>query len=389
MMRSRQTPRLSWASAFRRSRQRARIAFSLIVVFLVAQLVWWLVFQRNSIEDSMIRTTVAWARDARMAQNLLEIAPSAQRPALRQKLRLEYPHLNLDANPVLVNASVARAYYDRQTGFLRMFTYEGPFFILVILGGLYVVALSLRSDQELRRRQQNFLMAATHEFRTPITTLRLLIETAQYRELPREKQLDYLGRMELELRRLQDVSERVLATARLEQGAGSNDREVRDLGRVVIELIEAQRPMLEARGARISLEAWDVPLPVAVDAAAFSIVLGNLLDNAVKYSTDPEKPILVKLGTRSGAAFVSVEDRGIGISPREVPQIFDQFYRVGNELTRDARGLGLGLYLVKSITELLGGRVHCEPLKHGTRFTVSLPMVARERATLEPAPRTT
>jgi signal transduction histidine kinase len=254
---------------------------------------------------------------------------------------------------------------------------------------LYVVALSLRSDQELRRRQQNFLMAATHEFRTPITTLRLLIETAQYRELPREKQLEYLGRMELELRRLQDVSERVLATARLEQGAGSNEREVRDLGQVALELIEAQRPLLEARGARVTLESWDGPLPVLVDPAAFSIVLGNLLDNAVKYSPDPEKPILIRFGTQSGFAFISVEDRGIGISRREVPHIFDQFYRVGNELTRDARGLGLGLYLVKSITELLGGRVRCEPLDHGTRFTVSLPLVAREHAALEPAARTT
>jgi signal transduction histidine kinase len=195
--------------------------------------------------------------------------------------------------------------------------------------------------------------------------------------------------MELELRRLQDVSERVLATARLEQGVGSNEREVRDLRRIALELIETQRPLLEARGARITLEESDAPLPVLIDPAAFSIVLGNLLDNAVKYSSTPEKPILVKLGTQSGFALVSVEDRGIGISPREVPHIFDQFYRVGDELTRDARGLGLGLYLVKSITELLGGRVRCEPLNHGTRFTVSLPMVTREKMALEPAAQTT
>lgn len=363
------------------------MAFSLIVVFLVAQLVWWLVFQRNSIEDSMMRTTVAWARDARMAQNLLEIAPESQKPALRQKLRLEYPHLDLDANPVGVNASVARAYTARQKGYLRMFTFEGPFFILVILGGLWVVASSLRSDQELRRRQQNFLMAATHEFRTPISTLRLLIETAQYRELSRAAQLEYLGRMELELRRLQDVSERVLATARLEQGEPSSQRQVRDLRRVVTELIESQRSALEARGARITLESGEVPLPVLIDPGAFGIVLGNLLDNAVKYSPGDEKPVLVEIDARPGFAVLVVEDRGIGISPNEVPHIFDQFYRVGNELTRDARGLGLGLYLVKSITELLGGRVRCEPMQHGTRFTVSLPLVAQESPEFDPAPR--
>jgi signal transduction histidine kinase len=194
--------------------------------------------------------------------------------------------------------------------------------------------------------------------------------------------------MELELRRLQDVSERVLATARLEQGVGQGEREIRDLRGIVVDLIEAQRLVLEARGARITLEKWGAPLPVLIDPAAFGIVLGNLLDNAVKYSTNEEKPILVRLGLQSGFASVSVEDRGIGISPSEVPHIFDQFYRVGNELTRDARGLGLGLYLVKSITELLGGRVECQPLEHGTRFTVSLPLAALETVNLEPTPRT-
>lgn len=334
----------------------------------------------------MMRTTVAWARDARMAQSLLEIAPDAQRPALREKLHLEYPHLNLDVNPVSVDAGAARTYTSKQKGYLRMFTYEGPFFILVILGGLWVVALSLRSDQELRRRQQNFLMAATHEFRTPISTLRLLIETAQYRELSRSQQLEYLGRMELELRRLQDVSERVLATARLEQGVASGEREVLDLGRVVRNLVEAQRGALEARGARVMLEPWDAPLPVMIDPGAFGIVVGNLLDNAVKYSPTDQKPVMVRLETRSGFALVSVEDRGVGIGPNEVPHIFDQFYRVGNELTRDARGLGLGLYLVKSVTELLGGRVRCEPLEVGTRFTVSLPLAAQASSALEPKP---
>ena len=364
------------------------MAFSLIVVFLVAQLAWWLVFQRNTIEDSMMRTTVSWARDARLAQNLLDIAPINQKPALRENLRLEYPHLNLDAKPVSVDANASRAYIGKQKGYLRMFTYEGPFFILVILGGLWVVAMSLRSDQELRRRQQNFLMAATHEFRTPISTLRLLIETSQYRELSRAAQLDYLGRMELELRRLQDVSERVLATARLEQGAQSPEIAVRDLRAVVQELIETQRASLEARGAHIEVEGWGAPIPVRIDSGAFSIVLGNLLDNAVKYSPSDEKPVMVKVEIRAGLALVSVEDRGIGIDAKEIPHIFDQFYRVGNELTRDARGLGLGLYLVKSLTEVLGGRVRCERLDRGARFTISLPLAAQESSAPEPAPRT-
>ena len=250
--------------------------------------------------------------------------------------------------------------------------------MLVILSGLAVIAVSLRSERELKRRQENFLMAATHEFRTPITTLRLLIETSMYREFSREKQLEYLARMELELRRLQDSSERVLATARLEQGIHPQQVAIQDLNLVVSAQLETLRSALEARGASIKLERFSDVLPVSVDASAFGIVLSNLLDNAVKYSPNDIKPITLRLGINRNLAFVCVEDQGVGLDPKEVPHIFDQFYRVGSELTRVARGLGLGLYLVKSITELMNGTVKCEPLEQGIRFTVSFPIQSQK-----------
>jgi signal transduction histidine kinase len=371
-------PRSSHTSQLWRSRWRVRIAFVVIVAFLVIQLGWWLVFQKNYIETAMMQTTVTWAREAQAVQALLEATPPEQRPALRQSLQLEYPHLDLNASLVQVNLENAEAYRQKQMGYLRMFAFEGPFFVLVILGGLWVIVISLRSERELKRRQENFLMAATHEFRTPITTLRLLIETSIYRDFHREKQLEYLSRMELELQRLQDSSERVLATARLEQGIAPKDVGVEDLNVVVSMQLQTLRPALEARGARITFEPVTSSLPVSIDASAFGIVLSNLLDNAVKYSPNDLKPIKVKLGVHQNLAFVSIEDQGVGIDPSEVPHVFDQFYRVGSELTRVAQGLGLGLYLVKAITELMGGRVNVEALEPGTRFTVSFPIQAQK-----------
>jgi signal transduction histidine kinase len=233
----------------------------------------------------------------------------------------------------------------------------------------------------LKRRQQNFLLAATHEFRTPISTLRLLVESAQYRELPREKQLELLERMNTEVSRLTDVSERVLATARLEQGAVIGSLEVRDLGIVTAAIVAEMRQKLGGRGATITLEDTHQELPTKVDAAAFGIVLGNLIENAVKYSPDAVKPVTVRLEAKGERAMVSVTDAGVGVDPKEVPHLFDQFYRVGNEMTRTAQGLGLGLYLVRGITELMGGTVRCEPLPQGTRFTVSLPLAAPSQLT--------
>jgi signal transduction histidine kinase len=359
-----------------RSRLRIRVAFVVIIVFLIAQVVWWVVFQRGYINRTVEQTTVSWQREARMANLALENTAPVARTKLLEQLRVDAEHLNLETNPVTVNSRALEAYSHRQERYVRMFAFELPFFLIAMLSGLYVIWLSIRSDTELKRRQQNFLMAATHEFRTPISTLTLLVETALYRELPREKQLEVLNRMNAEVGRLQDVSERVLATARLEQGLGVNTLEVQDLNRVVNRIVEAQRDKLERVGARIRFEMPDAPIPVKLDEAAFSIVLTNLLENAVKYTPETIKPVTIRLEARGSLADLSVIDCGVGLEPHEVAHVFDQFYRVGNELTRTAKGLGLGLYLVRGITELMGGRVRCEPLEQGTRFTVTLPIAS-------------
>ena len=372
--------RHSWASSLQRSRLQIRAAFVVIIVFLIAQVVWWVAFQRGYINRTVEQTTVSWQREARMANLALENVKPEARAGLLAQLRVDAEHLKLETNPVTVNSAALEAYSHRQERYLRMFAFELPFFLIVMLSGLYVIWLSIRSDTELKRRQQNFLMAATHEFRTPISTLTLLVETALYRELPREKQLEVLNRMNTEVGRLQDVSERVLATARLEQGLSVSTLEVQDLNRVVTRIVDGQREKLERVGARFTLEMHNAPLPVKLDEAAFSIVLTNLLENAVKYTPEAIKPVTIKLQARGSLADLSVIDCGVGLEPHEVAHVFDQFYRVGNELTRTAKGLGLGLYLVRGISELLGGRVRCEPLEQGTQFTVTLPIASIPKA---------
>jgi two-component system, OmpR family, sensor histidine kinase SenX3 len=106
-----------------------------------------------------------------------------------------------------------------------MISFEGPFFAVVILAMLALIAGSLRAERELKRRQHNFLSAVTHEFNTPIGTLRLLVQTLRLRPATPERTVDYLRRMETELDRLERTSEQVLASARLEQaGAPAGPR---------------------------------------------------------------------------------------------------------------------------------------------------------------------
>ena len=350
------------------------LAFGLVVVFLVTQVSWWMIFQRHLIQQSVDYAQTTWLREAAVVQQLWLASDPESRARLAQELRQQFPHLQVEGERVFVNPDQLAAYRNQQLRSLRMLAFEGPFFLLVMLLGLWLIARSLRREQEFKRRQQNFLLSTTHEFRTPIGTLRLLLETLQVREVSPEKRRAYLLSMGQELSRLEDLSERLLATARLEQGLASTQTQRQDLNQAVAEKVQTLKPTLEARGAALHFEPAPQALFAELDAEALRLVLSNLLENALKYSPAAHKPIWVRVEAQGNQALVQVEDRGIGIAKEALPNIFEPFFRAGNELTRETRGMGLGLYLVKSLMELMGGKVVCEPMSQGTRFTLYFPI---------------
>ncbi len=352
-----------------------RAAFIVIILFLVAQVLWWIMFTERFVSDYRDATLQQWQRDAQLANALLAVSAS---PALFETVRAEYPHLSFDetANTFEVSEEVSRAFTKEQNGYIRMFTFEGPFFVFVVLTGLYVIARSLKTEREMKRRQQNFLSAITHEFKTPMSTLRLLIETALFRPLSPEKQKSYLEKMSSELSRLEQTGEHVLAAARLEHSESAPVLESLELNSVVQGIIGRARSGLEARGVLLRVDYSPESLPVSLDANAFSVVLNNLLDNAVKYSPNVPKVIKVRLERQNDLVLIHVDDEGIGIPDKELSHVFERFYRVGNEMTRESKGVGLGLHLVKTVTEAMNGWVRVEKnpnAERGTRFTIVFP----------------
>ena len=357
------------------SRRVTRIAFGVIIVFVLAQVVWWLIFQARYIGGVTEVTLQDWQRDAATANALLERAPDDS--ALVAEIGVRYPHLQLEQNRFVLDRQAVQTFTSEQRGYIRMFAFEGPFFSLVVLTGLFIIALSLRAERELKRRQQNFLNAVSHEFKTPLSTLRLLVETALYRSLKPEKQRDYLERMERELTRLEATSEQVLASARLEQRPTTQPLQAADLNQAVQSVLSVSRSGLEARGVKLEASYADTTIPVSLDLNAFTIVLNNLLDNAAKYSPNLDKRVHIHVEVKRHVAAVHVDDSGIGLGPKEVRRVFDKFYRVGTELTRESTGVGLGLHLVKSLTEAMNGWVRCESPSpatgKGSRFSVVFP----------------
>jgi len=353
-----------------------RIAFTVIVLFVLAQVGWWLIFQTQLLDRAAAEREAAWGRDVATVTALLASDPESLVGLLER-----YPHLRAsgfqpDGSPsVEVDPAVAARLAARDASARRMIAFEGPFFAVVILAMLALIAGSLRAERELKRRQQNFLSAVTHEFNTPIGTLRLLVQTLRLRRTSPERTVDYLRRMETELDRLERTSDHVLAAARLEQAATPPVLEAADLNVVVQGLVGRAREGLEARGARLTVHYGHESLPVSLDPDAFALVLNNLLDNAVKYGAGDVKPVTVTLRADGDLIRLHVDDEGPGVPAEERERVFERFYRAGDELTRVSVGVGLGLHLVKTVTEAMNGWVQVEPGPggRGSRFTVVLP----------------
>jgi two-component system, OmpR family, sensor histidine kinase SenX3 len=349
-----------------------RVAFTVIVVFVVAQVTWWILVQGRLANELRDTTIQAWELDARTANAVLALDPAAEATLLAR-----YGHLRPTAGGagLEVDPAARREVERRSARTVRMLAFEGPFFALVILGLLLFIAGSLRAERELKRRQANFLSAVTHEFKTPISTLRLLVQTLRLRPAGATRQQDYLRRMEGEIDRLERTSEQVLATARLEQASAPPPLAAADLNQVVQGWIGRLRPGLEVRGADLRVHYSPEPLPVALDGDAFGIAFSNLLDNAVKYTPGDAKIVAVTLERDGDLVMLHVDDEGVGLPPSERARVFERFYRTGDEMTRESEGVGLGLALVKSTVEAMRGwvKVADGPSGRGTRFTVVLP----------------
>lgn len=365
---------------FLTSQRATRAAFGVVVVFLALQISWWMFFQYRYITRVTADTVSTWEKDAQTATALWRLEPE-----LQARLLERYPNLTFSAEGFAVNNEKLLAFKESQASHLRMFAFETPFYGLVILAGLFVIWHSLRGERELKQRQQNFLNAISHEFKTPISALRLLVQTAQYRALNPDKLQVYLQKMAKEVDRLEHMSEQVLASARLEHGPLKQALETTDLNALVQQVLEKERGSLQTRGANLQVYySHDTPW-VSLDEGNFTLVLSNLLDNAMKYSPGCFKPIIVTIETEEHLALVHVEDAGIGISEREKKRIFTPFYRIGDEMTRRTSGVGLGLHLVRSLTESMNGWVRCESpcnpvLGCGTRFTLVFPKREGSRA---------
>jgi signal transduction histidine kinase len=238
-------------------------------------------------------------------------------------------------------------------GRIVMMTSEGAFFAVLLLVLIGMLWRTFRRELELERQHRNFLSAITHELKTPLASMRLALETViggRARDADAER---FLNNALEDSEQLEDLVEKVLETTRYADSWTDLDLRNRNLSALLEEVVDIFSRRALASGARF--EASITPdIFAEIDAEAISIAVSNLLENAVKYGSDPPV-VAIDLSFDGSSAAIEVGDNGRGIADEDRGRVFDRFYRSGDELTRTAAGTGLGLYLVQQIVEAHGG----------------------------------
>jgi len=251
------------------------------------------------------------------------------------------------------------------------------FLSLMIIGGLVLTKHMVSKEMAVAKLKSDFVSNVSHELRTPLALIRLYAETLELgRITTKEKKHQYYRIIRKESERLTALINNILDFSRIEAGRKEYEFRETDIADLVRNTLDSYRYQIEQQGFALE-ESIDPNLPaVCVDREAIARALVNLVNNALKYSKD-EKYLGVKLYRDNGSVKLEVADHGIGIARRDQTKIFEKFYRAGDPLVHNTKGSGLGLSLVRHITEAHGGEIEVESsLGTGSKFIVSLPLVA-------------
>lgn len=351
-------------------RKRAlRIAFLAILVFSAGEVVWWMLDQRRLVRWESERIAALHDQDRRVAEQLLAQGLPVERVAAL------FPALDVHPRGVEVAPRAFAEVEAEHTRRLRQYLWEGAFFLVVLGGCVAVIGRTLREEAQLRRRQQNFIAAVTHELKSPIASLQLAAETIALRR-PEPARLDALvKRMRGDIRRLEEMVGRILDTATLEAGRPHLRKERLPLARLVAGVVEEFAERAAESSVRLA-QSLPASLEIAADPAAAKTVVRNLVDNALRASAAANAHE-IRLRARAHNGFVELEvaDDGVGFEPAEAERLFEKFYRPGDELRRTSKGTGLGLYVVRRFVELERGWVQAASAGpgRGATFTVAWP----------------
>jgi signal transduction histidine kinase len=227
---------------------------------------------------------------------------------------------------------------------------EGSMFIIVFVFGAYSLHKTINKERKLQEQKRNFLLSVTHELKSPLASVKLLLQTIQKRDLTKTQMLDFIDKSLLDVERLDDMVENMLLAAKIDNRSYTYPKSKFDLSMLVDSVVNRLQITKCDCNQQIIEAEIEPKVEITGDKFALTSVITNLVENAIKYSS-PCEVVAVKLFSKEGNVHLQVADHGIGITDEEKPRIFDKFYRVGSEDTRNTKGTGLGLYIVKQVLD--------------------------------------
>jgi signal transduction histidine kinase len=237
----------------------------------------------------------------------------------------------------------------------------------------YFINRAVLRELKVARLQSDFVAAVSHEFRTPLTTIRQLSEMlVRGRFSSEERRRQFCETLLRESDRLHKLVEGLLDFARFETGGSAYRFETIEAGEFVRGIVAEFEQRVASQGFHIELAAPEGEIRVRVDRESLTRAIENLLDNAVKYSPDC-RTIWVDLQREAGRVSITVRDQGLGIPPHEQREIFEKFVRGADSKALRIKGTGIGLAMVRTIVQAHGGEILLDSKPgQGSRFTMVL-----------------
>jgi len=352
---------------------KATRVFELTALALVAvaavQVGWWLFDQHAYTIEKAQAAQALYAGQLRAAQELLAAGVSEAR--VHELL----PDIEIANRQAALAPAAGRALVSEIRRRYRQYAWEGSFFLLALATCIAVIARALRAEARVLEEQDDFLALVSHQFKTPLASLQLSLETLALRPLAPEQSRTLIDRMLADLARMEMMVTQILESVRLERGRVDLRSEPVELAGAVARVVGALEE--RARSQRIALTSDIAPgLFVLADPLALDVIVRNVLENALA-AVSPVGGGSVSVSARvsNGEVALAVRDSGVGFPPADGARLFEKFSRLHPGGGSSQYGTGLGLYIVRRLMHLAAGRVTAESagVGQGACFVLTWP----------------
>jgi signal transduction histidine kinase len=343
-------------------------ALALVLVSAV-EVGWWLLDQHRFAVDKVREMHEVYAEQVVAAQALVD----AGTPAARVHALL--PDVIVANRRAALSPDVDRQLIAEERRHIAQYAWEGSFFIIALAACIAAIARALRAEARVIQEQESFLALVSHQFKTPLASLQLSLETMAMRPLSPDHMRALIDRMLADIARMESMVTQILESMRLDRGRIDLKSEPVDLGGAVARVITGSEE--RASKDRITVSA-DIErgLHVLADPLALDVILRNLLDNALAAVAPVGGGTITFTGRRAGAEVeLTVRDSGVGFRPPDAARLFQKFTRLHADGGGSRFGTGLGLYIVSRMMQLAGGRVRAESagIGQGATFVLTWP----------------